>query len=174
MKYSLNFNNHWLISWALSFIECFYHLSPGHSQGSWSVVLIRYYGPVVSDQLFSSLFIHSQLDAVSAACPSLPTSLFLSPALIPSLPSVLHNDWAGNPLLLISTGNSQVLKLLWFSVLGHRPFICFITSCLPRDLKVQLCRLFGLKNPPLLDVFCTSQETCWFTFINCLKFITLF
>jgi len=56
---------------------------------SGSVVLIRHYGPVVSDRLFSSLFIHSQLDAFSAACPSLPTALFQSPALIPSLPSIL-------------------------------------------------------------------------------------
>ena len=104
LKYSYNCNNHWLISWALPLIEWFYPLGPGHSQGRGSVVLIRYYGPVVSDQHFSSLFIH----AFSAACPSLPSALFLSPALIPSLPSILHNDWAGNPLHSISTGNSQV------------------------------------------------------------------
>ena len=109
-KYSRNCKKHWLISWALPLVECFYPLSPGHYQGSGSVVLIRHYGPVVSDQLFSSLFIHSQLDAFSAACPSLHTSLFLHPALILSLPSILHNDWAGNPLHPISTGNSQVLQ----------------------------------------------------------------
>jgi len=97
--------HHWLISWGLPLIECFYPLSPGHSHGSRSVVLIRHYGPVVSDQLFSSFFIYSQLDAFSAACLSFPTAL-----LIPNLPSVLHTDWAGNPLHPISTGNSQVLQ----------------------------------------------------------------
>ena len=110
VKYSRNCINHWLISWALPLIKCLYPLSPGRSQGSGSVVLIRNYRPVVSDQLFASLFIHSQLDSFSAACPSLSMALFLSPAFIHSLPSIPHNDWTGNPLHLISTGNSQVLQ----------------------------------------------------------------
>ncbi|KAH3772970.1 hypothetical protein DPMN_174318 [Dreissena polymorpha] len=55
-------------------------------------------GQWFSVQLFSFLIIHSQLDALSAACPSLPTALFLSPLLIPRLLSILHTDWAGNPL----------------------------------------------------------------------------
>ena len=83
--------NHWLISWALPLNACFYPLSPGHSQGSGSVVLVRLYGSVVSDQLFSSLFIHRQLDAFSAACPSLTTALLRVPALIPCLLSILHS-----------------------------------------------------------------------------------
>ena len=106
-----------------------YPLSPGHSQGSGSVVLIRHYGPVVSDQLFSSRSIHSQLDAFSGACPSLPAALFLSPALIPSLPSILHNDWAGNPLHPISTGNNHdfctvlVVQCIWPSSVHRLPHI---------------------------------------------------
>ena len=43
-KYSRNCKHHWLINWALHLIECLYPLSPGHSQGSGSVVLIRHYG----------------------------------------------------------------------------------------------------------------------------------
>ncbi|KAH3857219.1 hypothetical protein DPMN_099825 [Dreissena polymorpha] len=66
-------------------------------------------GQWFSVKLFSSRIIHSQLDALSAACPSLPTALFLSPHLIPMLLSILHTDWAGNPLHPISTGNSQAL-----------------------------------------------------------------
>ena len=115
MKYSCYSKNHWLISWtlpliswALPIIECFYR--PGLSQGSGPVVL-------VSDQLFSSLFILSQLGAFSVACPSLPTALHLSRALIPRLLSILHTDWAWNPLHPISTGNSQILqpRLLHYS-----------------------------------------------------------
>ena len=98
--------------------------------------LIRHYGPVVSDQLL----IHSQLDAFSAACRSLHTPLFLSPALIPSLPSILHTYSAGNPLHSISTGNSQVLqpRLLHCSCSSvYLAILCFITSCLPGDRQLH-------------------------------------
>ena len=91
--------NHWLISWALPLNECFYPLSPGHSgqrirsigqtTGQWLATSSSLF--IYRQLLFSSLFIHRQLDAFSAACPSLTTALLRVPALIPCLLSILHS-----------------------------------------------------------------------------------
>ena len=78
-------------------------------------MLIRHYGPVVSNQLFSALFFHSQLDAFSAACPSLPAVLFLSPALIPSLPSILHRKQTGTSTNLLHCSCSSVYLAIFRS-----------------------------------------------------------
>ncbi|KAH3819822.1 hypothetical protein DPMN_121565 [Dreissena polymorpha] len=83
---------------------CFGPLITGHSPGGGPAVLIRHYVFVAVFQFLSSVFIHNQLDALSAARLSLPTALFLSAPLMPKALNILHSDCAGNPLASISTG----------------------------------------------------------------------
>ncbi|KAH3890559.1 hypothetical protein DPMN_014644 [Dreissena polymorpha] len=63
---------------------------------------------MVGFQVLSSLFIHNQLHALSAAGLSLPTALFLSAPLMPKALNILHSDCAGNPLAPISTGRATL------------------------------------------------------------------
>ena len=58
-------------------------------------------------QLCSSLLLHNQQEALSAASPILRAAVFLSLPVIPMAVSILHTDWAGNPLQPTPTGNSH-------------------------------------------------------------------
>ena len=62
-------------------------------------------------QLSSSLLFHSQQEALSAASPILQAAVFLSFPVIPMALSILHTDWAVNPLQPTSTGNSHACHL---------------------------------------------------------------
>ena len=92
------------------FIKCFDPLFPEHSQDGGSAVVISHYVSVVSFQLFSSFFIHSQLDDLSAAVLSLPTAFFLFAPVMPNEPYIFHSDRAGKPLVPTSTGKSHVIQ----------------------------------------------------------------
>ena len=143
MKYSLNFNNHWLISWALSFIECFYHISPGHSQGSWSVVLMRYYGPVVSDQLFSSL---------SSSTASWTLSLLL--VLVSLHPSSCLQPW-----FLACLAFSITIELGILCILSPQETARYSNSC--GSVYLAIVRSYALSH-------LASQETWMFNYVDCL------
>ena len=92
-----------IISWAPSVTKCFDPLSPGHSQGGGSVVIIW-----ASIWFSWSLFNHSQLDALSAACSSAFTAaLRCLPTMHREL-NVVHTDCVGKLWQPTSTGNSQV------------------------------------------------------------------
>jgi len=94
-------------SWYPPINKCFGPLIPGHSPGGGPAVVVSHYELVVGFQLLSSLFIHNQLDALSAARLSVPTARFLSAPLIPKALNIFHSDCAGNPLAPISTGKSH-------------------------------------------------------------------
>ncbi|KAI2647598.1 Autophagy-related protein 20 [Labeo rohita] len=61
-------------------------------------------------QLNSSLLLHNQQEALSAASPILRTVIFLSLPITPMAVSILHTDWAGNPLQPTSTGKSHACQ----------------------------------------------------------------
>ena len=123
------------ISWGPPVTECFDPLSPWHSQGGGSVVIICDHYPSSDSFQFSwSLFNYSQLDVLSAACPSAVTA---APRCLPTMPwelNVVHTDCAGKPRQSTSTGNSHVCHPLSL----HRvstwlfQFICDLASFLPR------------------------------------------
>ena len=75
-----------------------------------SVVMTSPYSLLASPQVCSSLLLHNQHDALSAASPSLLTPVLLVLPFIPNLCNNLHADWAGKPLAPTSTGNNHALQ----------------------------------------------------------------
>jgi len=66
------------LSWYPQIDKCFGPLIPGHSPGGGPAVVVSHYELVVGFQLISSLFIHNQLDALSAVRLGVSTARFLS------------------------------------------------------------------------------------------------
>ena len=99
---------------------------PHHQLGSARHRVFRFFKPrtlsgrqIISDhypsldsfQFSWSLFNHSQLDALSAACPSAFTAALRCLPTMPRELNVVHTDCARKPRQPTSTGNSQVCHL---------------------------------------------------------------
>ena len=67
----------------------------------------------------SGFFNHSQLDALSAACPSAFTAALRCLPTMPRELNVVHTDCAGKPRQPTSTGNSQVCRSVYLSFFNY-------------------------------------------------------
>ena len=84
-----------------------YNLYPPRPQGMANT--LRGTGQLECSQIWSFLLIHSQFDDLSAISPTFLMALFRFFPLTPSLPNVVSNDEATNPLQPTSIGKHFVL-----------------------------------------------------------------